>query len=337
MVNQPKLLWEQPDWLQQVHDWILTETSNHAINITGAIEQSHIYPWSTVMRVPTQEGTLFFKASSQDINPEAVLTQALSRWYPDCMPELMAVDPARGWMLMRDGGEPLRASIRPTQNLSSWTPVIKLYAEVQIGLMDHMPELLAMGVPDWGLSTLPAHYSRLLMDIESLELDQPGGLTMDELHRLQTLAPRFEQICTDLASLRIPQTLNHGDFHDGNVLVRDGRVTLFDWGDGNLTHPFASLRTFFVSIENSLKLDDYSLTPEMLPLLDIYLEPFQRFASKKDLLAAFALSRCVASIVKTIAWHIGVISLKGQLREQYAGIVPELFQEFLVYEKMLSS
>ena len=36
-------------------------------------------------------------------------TEAQLRWYPDCMPELIAVDLGRDWMLMRDGGEPLRA------------------------------------------------------------------------------------------------------------------------------------------------------------------------------------------------------------------------------------
>jgi hypothetical protein len=115
----------------------------------------------------------------------------------------------------------------------------------------------------------------------------------------------------------------------------NGRITLFDWGDGNLTHPFMSLRTFFVSIENSLKLEDYAFTPEMANLLDLYFEPWQRFASKKDLLAAFALSKCVASIVKTLAWHISVSTLKGPIRERYAHIVPELLKEFLTYEKML--
>jgi hypothetical protein len=238
-------------------------------------------------------------------------------------------------MLMRDAGEPLRASIRPTQDLSPWRPVIALYADVQIGLAGRLPELLAMGVPDWRLGPLPARYVQLLKDTGSLALALDGGLTANEFRRLQELAPRFTQICADLASFGIPETLDHGDFHDGNVLLRDGRVTLFDWGDANLTHPFVSLRTFFVSIENSLKLEDYAFTPEMAALLDLYLEPWQRFASKKDLLAAFALSRCVASVVKTLAWHIGISGLKGPIRERYAGIVPELLKEFLIYEKML--
>ncbi|MGH9424947.1 MAG: phosphotransferase [Terriglobia bacterium] len=263
------------------------------------------------------------------------MTQALAGWYPNSMPELVAVDTARGWMLMRDAGEPLRASIRPTKDLAPWQPVISLYAEVQLGLAEHVRELLAMGVPDWRLGTLPARYTQLLEDTGSLELAHSGGLTSHEFRRLQDLTPRFTQICAELAAFEIPETLDHGDFHDGNVLLRNGRVTLFDWGDGNLTHPFVSLRTFFVSIENSLKLEDYAFTPEMADLLDLYLEPWQRFASKKDLLAAFALSRCVASIVKTLAWHIGVSKLKGPIRERYAHIVPELLKEFLTYEKML--
>ena len=335
MERQPKLIWEQPDWLKQANDWILTETTRRAIKITGAIKQSHIYPWSTVMRVPTKEGTLFFKASTQDVAPEAALTRALAEWYPNCMPELLAVDTAHGWMLMRDGGEPLRGSIRPTQNLAPWTRVISLYAEVQIGLAARVSGLLAMGVPDWRLGTLPARYIQLLEDTGGLELAYSGGLTSTEFRRLQGLTPRFTRICAELAAFGIPETLDHGDFHDGNVLLRNGRVTLFDWGDSNLTHPFVSLRTFFVSIENSLKLKDYAFTPEMAALLDLYLQPWQRFASKKDLLAAFALSRCVASIVKTLAWHISVSNLKGPIRERYTHIVPELLKEFLTYEKML--
>ncbi|HET9588816.1 MAG TPA: aminoglycoside phosphotransferase family protein [Anaerolineales bacterium] len=334
-MKQPKLLWEEPEWLKQANDWILVETRRRAIKITGAVKQSHIYPWSTVMRVPTNEGTLFFKASTEDIAPEAALTQALAWWYPDAMPELVAVDNRRGWMLMRDGGEPLRASIRSTQDLSLWNRAITLYAEIQVGLAEHVAELLAMGVPDWRLETLPARYTKLLEDTGALELAYSGGLSSTEFRRLQSLAPRFAQICADLSAFGVSETLNHGDFHDGNVLLRNGRITLFDWGDGNLTHPFVSLRTFFVSIENSLQLDDYAFTPEMAALLDLYLEPWQRFASKEDLLSAFSLSRCVASIVKTIAWHTSISTLEGPIRQRYAGIVPELLKEFLTYERML--
>jgi len=154
---------------------------------------------------------------------------------------------------------------------------------------------------------------------------------------LQDLTRRFKQICTDLVSFGIPESLNHGDFHDGNILLKIGRITFFDWGDASVTHPFVSLRTFFVSIEISLKLEDYSFTPEMSALLDLYLEPWQKFASKDDLLTSFRLSKPVASIVKTLAWHQTISQMEGSLRAEYAWILPELMREFLYHEKMLSS
>ena len=133
-----------------------------------------------------------------------------------------------------------------------------------------------------------------------------------------------------------PSLLNHGDFHDGNVLLRDGRITFFDWGDASVTHPFVTLRTFFVSIENSLKLDDYAFTPEMAELLDLYLQPWQRFASKEALLSAYRFSKPVASIAKALAWHQGITRMESPLREEYAWIVPEVLREFMIYEEMLS-
>jgi hypothetical protein len=295
-----------------------------------------MYPWSTVLRVPTNEGTLFFKATAAETVYESALTERLAGWYPDCMPELVAVEALRGWMLMRDGGEQLRLSIRPTKDVTPWNPVITRYAEVQVGLAKHVPELLALGIPDHRLAGLPALYTQLLNEEESLLIDQEKGLTSDEWEQLKGVQPRFEQICSELAEVGIPESLNHGDFHDGNVLVQEGRITFFDWGDASLTHPFVSLRTLFVSVEIALGLDDYSLTPEMVDLLYRYLEPWQKFTSKDALLDAYSLSRPVASIVKALSWHKTISPLEGSLRAEYAWIVPEVLREFLVYEKMLS-
>jgi aminoglycoside/choline kinase family phosphotransferase len=339
MSTEARLRWYDPDWQKQAHEWIRAEASRHSISLTGEIEQPHAYAWSTVMRVPSSEGTLFFKATAPETVHEAALTQKLAGWYPDCMPELIAVDIRRGWMLMRDGGEPLRASIRPTQDIKPWEPVIRRYAELQIGLAEHISEILALGIPDHRLAALPGLYSQFLTEKDSLMIDQEKGLTSGEYSQLQNLRPRFEQICMDVAAFGIPESLNHGDFHDGNVLLKSGRITFFDWGDANVTHPFVSLRTLFVSIEIALQLDDYAFTPEMATLLDLYLEPWQKFASKSDLLRAYQLSKPVASIVKALAWHqtISRLPVGSSLRAEYARILPELMREFLYHEKGLSA
>jgi hypothetical protein len=329
-------LWQNPDWQKKAHDWIRTEAERNSIQLTGEIEQPHILHWSTVMHIPSNEGMIFFKATAGETIYEVALTQKLAEWYPDDMPELISLDTNRGWMLMRDSGEQLRASIRPTKDIKPWEPVITRYAELQIGLAEHVDVILALGIPDHRPSALPALYKQLLTDEASLMIDQEKGLTSAEFQQLQNLSPRFEQICMNLSAYGIPNSLNHGDFHDGNVLVKDKRITFFDWGDASVTHPFVSLRTFFVSIEMALELDDYAFPPEMDLLLDRYLEPFEKFASKDELRKAYALSKPVASIAKTLAWHQGITQMDDPMREEYAWIVPEVLREFLYHEKMLN-
>ncbi len=323
--------------MEQAHKWIEAETARQSIQITGDIQQPHLYPWSTVLIVPTGQGRLFFKATAPETIYEAVLTQKLVKWIPGCMPELVAVDPVRGWMLMRDGGDQLRQFIRPTRDIKPWEAVIQRYAEVQMELIDHVTEILALRIPDYRLATLPSLYSGLLMDEESLMIDQEKGLASNEFHILKNKTSRFEQICSDLAAFGIPESLNQCDFHDGNVLVKDGRITFFDWGDVCITHPFVSLRTFFVSIEISLQLDEYSFTPEMEALLNLYLQPWEKFASAEKLATAYPFSRPVASIVKALLWHGSITKMQESARREYAWILPELFKEFLYYEKMLSA
>jgi hypothetical protein len=336
MSNQTQLVWQDPEWRKQAIEWIYSQAQNHEISITGEIEQPHTYAWSTVLHIPTDQGKLFFKATAHETIYEAALTQSLARWFPNCMPEFVAVDTGRGWMLMRDGGEQLRLSIRPAKDVAAWKPVIARYAEVQIGLADHVTELLSLRLPDHRLSVLPGLFVELLADEESLMIDQEKGLTSAEWQEVKDKAVHFAQICSKLTGYGIPESLNHGDFHDGNVLVKDGRITFFDWGDASVAHPFTSLRTFLVSIEISLDLEEYSFTPEMAELLDLYLAPFQTFASKEELLQAYEISKPVASVVKALAWHQGITRMEGSLRQEYAWIVPELMREFLYHEKNLS-
>ena len=330
-----KLLWDDPSWQQKAHAWIFSEANLNDIQLVGEIAQPHIRHWSTVMSVPSAEGMLFFKAVAPETISEIPLTKKLTEWYPDDMLELIAIDAKNGWMLMRDGGEQLRTLIRPTKNIKPWESVIQRYAELQIGLSKHVDEMLITGIPDHRLALLPLVYGELLVDEESLMLGQEKGLTDEEFVKCQSSQSRFEKICTDLAVFGIPESLNHGDFHDGNVLSKDGQITFFDWGDADITHPFVSLRTFFVSIEMSLDLDEYAFTPEMAGLLDVYLKPFEKYASKDDLRKAFGLSKPVSSIIKTMAWKESITRMDETMRPDYAWIVPELLREFLHHMEAL--
>jgi hypothetical protein len=209
-----ELPWAQPDWRPAATGWIETQLAAQGLMLAGPIEQPHVRPWSTVLRVPTAEGLLYFKASAPVLAHEPALTAALARWRPDCMPEVLAADPARGWLLMRDSGTPLRALIKADGHPRRWHTVLPLFAEVQMEMATKQDELLRLGALDRRLAVLPAEYERLLADTESLLLDQPDGLPREAYARLRALAPRFAADCQRLADFGLPETLHHDDFHE---------------------------------------------------------------------------------------------------------------------------
>ena len=332
--QEPVIPWTQPGWFEQASVWVHLELERQGIEVSGTIEQPHSRPWSTVLRVPTSEGAIYFKADSPVDPNEPVLIQSLVRWRPDVVPEPLAVDTERGWLLMRDAGQMLRNTIRPTQDIRPWLPVLPIYTELQVEMAQRVPELLTLGVPDRRLSVLPGLYEPLLADVDVLRIDQPLGLTSEQYRRLLDLSPRVAELCEELATHTIAETLNHGDLTDANVFVRDGRLIFLDWDDSCVSHPFYSLRTVLVSAEISLGLEENS--PELQPLRDAYLEPWTRYESREDLLTALDLASRLASINDALTWHRLVSRLEGLLREEYAEPVPALLQEFLDAETTAS-
>ncbi len=195
--------------MEQAVAWIHAALEHHGLWATGPIMQPHEFPWSTVLRVPTAAGDIYFKAPAPNLRHEAALTRALTQYEPDCVLPLLAVDAERGWMLMPDGGTRLREVVRPSRDAAAWLPVLPRYAELQMAMAEHVDELLALGVPDRRLATLPGQYARLLEDHEVLRIDRQPGLSTAQYRRLQELAPRIEELCAELA---IPATAHapHG-------------------------------------------------------------------------------------------------------------------------------
>jgi hypothetical protein len=118
--NADRLLWLQPDWLAEAKQWIAGELERLGLEPAGDIEQGHVRWWSTVRRVPTADGDHYFKANAPPHRFEAALVEVLTQLLPGQVPELPAVDPDRGWMLMWDGGTRLRELVRSTADLARW-------------------------------------------------------------------------------------------------------------------------------------------------------------------------------------------------------------------------
>jgi len=275
-------------------DWIRAH-----VEPVGAIETAHERPWATVLRVPLADSVAWFKACSPVQAFEPRLTAGLFARWPDRVAEVLGHDEERAWLLLADAGTPIGVFGNPPE---AWLVALPLYAELQRGESAHAHEHLTHHVPDLRLATLPARYEDLLQH------DLP--LERDEIGRLRRFAPRFAELCAELAAHDVPETVQHDDLHMANLYVKDERPRLLDWGDASISHPFASLVVTFRFLEERTKLPPGD--PWFARLRDAYLEPWGR-----GLAGAFALAIRIGTFAHTFAWARQRDHLPEQARPEF--------------------
>ena len=280
--------WLEPDWRAEAETWI-----RERAQVTGPIEQPHVYPWSTVLRVPTADGDLWFKAVAPVHAFEPELGVLLTEAFADRVTELLAIDAERRWMLMRDAGTRLREL--DGAGLRVWEAVLPRYAEIQIALAPRAAELLELGVPDQRLSGLADEVEALLENDEALLLDEHEGLTSAQREELRARIPELRALIEELQTAAIPETIQHDDLHDGQIFVRDGQHVIADWGDSCVSQPFHTLTVTLRALAWR-----HGLEPGAEPLLrlrDAYLEPYGASA------ALAGLAYRTGTLARALAWH----------------------------------
>ena len=247
------------------------------------------------MRTPTDRGDVWFKANLPEAGFEAALVQVLARRRPDVVPELLAADLDRGWLLMADGGLRLRELVELERDLGRWLEILSRYAELQLDLGPgrRRARRARRAGPQAGRAARAVRHAR------------PGdhGLSPDEGRRVRGLVPRVRELCEELAAVGIPETIEHDDLHDGQVFVQDGRYLFFDWGDACVAHPFLTLS---VTLEGVLAwgLDDVEGSMDVMPFRDAYLVPFANLASRPELERACAIALRLGWISRALGYHM---------------------------------
>ncbi len=281
--------WRSPELVDCVHRWIDERLGELGIERIGDIEQPHVEEWSTVMRVPTADGTVWFKANHEPLRHEAALTALVAARAPDRVPAMLAFDAGTGWMLMRDAGRRLREVVAEERSLARWHDVLEAYARVQLACEDDVDAFLALGVPDRRLAVLPDAYAALLAELGEPDEGRPTP-------------ERVTELCRELAAYGIRETIQHDDLHDGQIFLGDGTHLLLDWGDSCISHPFFSLS---VTLEGVVAwgVDDVAGSEELGPYIESYLRPYrQRYDG--DLVAAAALAMRLGWVCRAVNGHL---------------------------------
>jgi hypothetical protein len=227
--------WSRPGWLARATSWMVEQMAADGRPAVGAVRQHQLWSLSVVLRAPTADGDVYFKCSADGFRHEAVVTRALAERTPDLFPEVIAVDGAQGWLLMRDLGAPELGD----QDESLWHEGVEAHAAIQRSWLHRTDALVDLGLPVRSLTDLAAQ-------VEAMAEDQVlmGRASPDLRERWLATAPALADSCRQLDEIGPGPTLVHGDFHPWNVVFGAGAARVFDWTDAAVSHPFIDLATY---------------------------------------------------------------------------------------------
>lgn len=307
-----------------IEEWAKNYLKSIGIHYEGEFTVVRIMPWSSVYRINTHKGSIYLKKMAEPFKIEARLIYHLSQHFSKYVPQIIAYDETLLCFLMWDVGLPLREHLKQNYDISLACSALSQYAIIQEHESNDLKTLFQLGVPDWRLKNMPDLYLGLLQH-KNILLDD--GLSSSELSRLQSLHPVIISLCQELASYRLPESIEHGDFQDNNILLNHEHLIIHDWGDAVVTHPFFSLISFLKSAENNHQLKKESHIYHTLQ--NAYLKPWITLFGHEPVLKALLVAWRL-SYIKFVLNFFRVALCPGMTGlGRYQGTIAESLRKFL--------
>jgi hypothetical protein len=322
-VPEKRAPWARAGWFDEAAAWVGGELRRAGLAATGPIRQLRTWQRSCLLRAPTTEGVVYFKAVPAMFALETPLTRYLADLYPTQLPEVLAVEPDRHWFLMRDfGGRSLEAF----PDLERWEAAVSAYARIQIDCATRIDPLMALGCPDRRLDQLEAAIDALVEDTDLFLPESEEGLLPSQISELRRLAPRLKAMCRELGGFHVPPSLEHGDFYYAQIIETGENSVFIDWSDSSVAHPFFSMYLFFAY---GAEEDRFPTLPDAWTRLrDAYLEPWTIFEPMERLLAAFELSQALAAVHGAVFYQQFVLP-HLETRQEWEAMAPWLMKRLL--------
>jgi hypothetical protein len=322
--------WEDPGWQSGVEAWVAERLSEHGLRQSGPMEP-RARPWSIVINVPTSGGPCWFKTTAPNMADDAQLTAFLADLGSPLILRPLAMDIARHWMLLPNGGERLREAMSADEVVPHWERILPAYAELQRAAEGRERELLEHGAFDRRPLQLPGLLAEVLDDPFLLRVGQPDGLTQEQLRLLQSRMLSVKEASAELAAAGIGPSIQHDDLHDGNVVLATDGYRVLDWGDAGIGHPFATLLVTLRSVANALVLADWSpfgpFVPELTRVRDAYLEPWTDRLPRRELERLASLAMWTGMVARVMAWRQAFYHANDEQLAEWGGAIPEWLTE----------
>ena len=294
--NSPGLTaFDKPGWLLILKDWVQKILRPLQMTLTGDFVQLNASATFSLIRFVTDGDAVWFKAVGEPNLREFSISVTLARLFPEYLPSLLATQPAcHGW-LMADAGGPL---LKAAKVSCAWKEAATALAGLQTASVRSIEDLLEAGCRDLRAGTLLELVDPFLEVIADLMQEQskvpPPILSRQELSDLgKTLRSALQR----LQLVGIPDTLGHGDFNSGNILVGSERCVFIDWAEAHVSHPFLT----FEYLISHLRKDYSTLIPFEDAIRSSYALPWQSVSLPEHVSEAFLFSPLVAVFAYAVA------------------------------------
>jgi hypothetical protein len=302
--------WLDPSWRADVLLWVDDRLSALGQVRTGEPEQPHVRPWATALRIPTDRGPVWLKASAEGTAYEHGLLQVLAEVVPGLVLAPLAGDPSRAWSLLPDGGTTLRTWLaqHEGERFRCWAEVVREHAALQRATTPAVNRLLAVGTPDLRPEAVEDLVDSVLAD---------PSIDLSLRRRAERVwSPRIAEAAAALAGSRVPTSIQQDDLHDANVLLNGATYRVFDWGDASVSHPFGVFLVLRRALARSAGIDEHG--PELTRLQDTYLECFSDLAPRSELVIDLCRAEYVAGLGRICSWRRALLTASPEEVERYA-------------------
>jgi len=285
----------KPAWLKDLFQWVEEQVIPLGLRTTGKFRQLNASPTFSLLRLETNDGALWFKATGEPNSHELTVSLLLARLFPSHVPRILGIHPAwNGWLSAEASG----TALDETSDCFTWERVAGELAELQIASIGKSSELLEGKCKDLRLSGLvkciDPFLARMADFMAAQEKRSPAPLSNSEL---ASLGEGLKECCSLLQSFGLPDTLGHIDLNPGNILVTPDRCVFLDWAEGCVTNPLIT----FEYLRRHLERRGVVEGAADARLSAAYLRPWAAFISIGDLRRALAAGPPVAVFVHAIA------------------------------------
>lgn len=227
-------------WLQELFRWAQEQIAGCGLRLSGAFRQLNASPAFSLIRLETDCGAVWFKATGEPNAHELPITLALTQLFPQWMPKIFGVHAAwNGWLSAEAEG----ASLDGTADFAAWERIAEELAEMQISSIGKTDELLAAGCRDLRMAALAERIDAFIACMSELMAAQkkPAPAPLDRTE-LQVLALGLHEACAMLQGFELPDTIGHTDFNPGNIFVSEDGCFFLDWSEGAVSNPVLTLQ-----------------------------------------------------------------------------------------------